>query len=89
MGETLSVGVPKDYVRYWSFAAGEFEDEELFYCAAKLAKLESRSHAEVEQEFASKLRYVRNVENRNHPFETWGPQELADRLNACKDVEVD
>ena len=75
-------------VRFFSFAAGEFEDEELFYCAAKLAKLENRTHADVEAEFKQKLLYIKN-ESRHHAFETWGPQELADRLNAAADVEVD
>jgi hypothetical protein len=89
MPETPKSDVPSDYVRYFSFAAGEFEEEELFYYAARLAKVENRTHAEVEEEFSNKLRYVKNESNENHPYETWGPQELADRLNACKDVEVE
>lgn len=76
-------------VRFFSFAAGEFEDEELFFTADALAKAEGRTHAEVEAEFKEKLVYVKNVNNRNHPFETWGPQELADRINACDKDEDD
>jgi hypothetical protein len=87
--ETPISEVPAGYVCFFRFAAGEFEYEELFYCAARLAKADGRTHDDVEAEFKQKLRYVRNAENRNHPFETWGPQELADRLNAVKDVGVD
>lgn len=81
--------IPSDYVRFFSFAAGEFEDEELFYCATRLALGENRKREEVEKEFSEKLRYVKNDSEPNHPFETWGPQELADRLNSYKDIEVE
>lgn len=87
MAETPRSEVPVGYVRFWSFAASEFEDEELFYCAARIAKAENRTHKEVEKEFAEKLRYVRG--KGQHPFETWGPQELADRLNAYQNIEID
>ena len=88
MAETARSEVPEGYVCFFRFAAGEFEDEELFYWAARLAKAENRTHKEVEQEFKEKLRYVRG-ESKQHPFETWGPQELADRFNKYKDVEVE
>ena len=74
-------------VKFFAFAAGEFEDEELFYYALKLAKAENRTVEDVEKEFKEKLTYIKT--DKHHAFETWGPQELADRLNAVKDVEVD
>ena len=80
MAETLAKDLPADYVRFCSFAAGEFEDEQVWYWAEDLAKAENRTHDDVEAEFKDKLRYVKS-ENRNHPFETWGPQELATRIN--------
>ncbi len=89
MSESLTKDLPANYVCFYRFAAGEFEDEEVFYCIARVAKAENRNHFEVEKEFTEKLRYIKNPENRQHPFETWGPQELADRLNAYRDVEVD
>lgn len=75
-------------VRFFSFAAGEFLDEEMFYIAARLAKAENRTIADVEAELERKMNYPKGS-SANHPFEAWGPQELADRINACKDVEVD
>jgi hypothetical protein len=75
-------------VLFFKFAAGEFLDEEMFYIAARLAKAENRTIADVEAELASKMTYPKG-ESANHPFEAWGPQELADRINATKDIEVD
>jgi hypothetical protein len=87
MAETAIAELPEGYVRFFSFAAGEFEDEELFYCAARIAKAENRTQEDVEREFQEKLRYVRG--EGQHPFQTWGPQELADRLNSYNLVEVE
>jgi hypothetical protein len=83
MSETLRKDLPADYVRYFSFAASEFEAEELSDCAARLAEAEGRTEEDVEKEFADKLRYVQGEDP--YPFETWGPQELANRLNASQE----
>lgn len=88
MAETNIADVPAGYVCYFRHAAGEFEDEALFYEAARVAKAENRTHDDVEKEFNEKLRYVRGA-SEQHPYETWGPQELADRLNRYADVEVE
>jgi hypothetical protein len=87
--ETSKSDLPAGYVCFFAFAASEFEYEELFYAAARIAKHENRTHDEVEAEFKQKLRYVKNTDRVQHPFETWGPQELADRINATASVEVE
>jgi hypothetical protein len=80
--------VPTNYVQFFAFAASEFEYEELFYIAARIAKAENRTHDEAEAELSNTLRFVENNSKPNHPYETWGPQELADRINSYKDVEI-
>lgn len=84
--ETPRSELPEDYVRFCSFAAGEFEDEAVWHWAEDLAKAENRTHDEVEGEFKEKLRYVKG-EKPQHPYETWGPQELADRINKASKAE--
>lgn len=71
-------------VRLFSFAAGEFLDEEMWYIARLLSIDEKRPFDEVEAELKAKVTYPVNSENRNHPFEAWGPQELVDRINGAK-----
>ena len=34
-----------------------------------------------------KVEYRTNHENKAHPYEAWGPQELADRINSCPSAE--
>lgn len=70
-------------VKFFAFAAGEFLDEEMFYVAEALAKAEDKTHEEVEKELIEKLSYP-EVKGKQHPFECWGPQELADRINKAK-----
>ena len=74
-------------VKYWGFAAGEFEDEEVFYIIERLAKHEGRDRTDVEKEWKKKVEYRTNHENKAHPYEAWGPQELADRINSCPSAE--
>lgn len=74
-------------VKFFAFAAGEFLDEEMYYIVEKLSKHEKRERLDVQKEIQEKLSFPET--SGQHPFECWGPKELADRINASKYVKVD
>lgn len=67
-------------VLFFSFSAGEFLDEEMYYIAEALARHEGRSVDDVNKELQEKMEYPKS--SGHHKFEAWGSQELADRINA-------
>lgn len=72
-------------VKFCTYAAGEFLDEDVWYWTSALAKAEGKTFEQVEAELKPLLEF-RDSTNPKYPppngREVWGPQELADRLNA-------
>ena len=77
-----------DWLLYFSFAAGEFADEECFYIVERIVIHEGKTHEQVEQEIKDHWE-ERKAPGLQHPFQTWGSPELLKRIRDSEHVKVD
>ena len=78
----------QDFVRYFSFAASEFADEEWFYIVERIARHEGKIHEQVSKEIREHTE-ERIVRGDPHPFQSWGSLQLLKRIEASQHIEID